>query len=273
MSEVATPSPENLDELLARARTGDRAALEELLATVAPAIHRFGRRMCKNAADADDVVQEAMINIAKSLGDFEGRSSLSSWVFAITRSACARKRRGLKNQPPVSDDAVKEEVDRAPNPETRAADRELSNVLSNALDALPDGYREVILLRDVEGLSAPETAISLGVSVDAVKSRLHRARESLRDLLRPTLEPLAPNPSSACPDIVAMWSRKLEGDLSQGDCSTMERHLETCPSCGTACDALKRALMACNRVRTEDVPVEVQASVKAALREFSSAHR
>src|SRR5215471_6532900 len=98
----------DIGEQIARARQGDREALEAVLATVAPSIHRFGRRMCRNVHDAEDVLQETLLNIAKHLGDFEGRSSLSSWVFALTRSACARKRRGLKNQPPVSDEHIAE---------------------------------------------------------------------------------------------------------------------------------------------------------------------
>jgi RNA polymerase sigma-70 factor (ECF subfamily) len=226
--------------------------------------------MCKNVHDAEDVLQDTLINVAEHLGDFEGRSSLTSWVFALTRSACARKRRGLKNQPPVSDERLAETQDPAPSPEARAADQELSSALSNAIDGLSDDHREVILLRDIEGLSAPETAGALGVSVDALKSRLHRAREALRLALRPLLEPARAPDSTGCPDVVALWSKKLEGDLSQMDCSAMEKHLATCPTCGAACDALKQALLACQRVRTEDVPPELQARVKAAIRAWAS---
>ena len=260
----------DIAEMLARARTGDREALEAVLATVAPSIHRFGLRMCKNVHDAEDVLQDTLINVADHLDDFEGRSSLSSWVFALTRSACARKRRGLKNRPPVSDERLAEAPDRSPTPEARAADHELASILSGALDGLSDEYREVVLLRDVEGLSAPEAASSLGISVDALKSRLHRAREALRTALRPTLEPSWEQIPSDCPDVVALWSKKLEGDLSQVDCSAMEKHLATCPTCGAACDALKRALLACQRARTEDVPSEIQARVKAAVRAWAA---
>ena len=259
-----------LGELVARARQGDREALEAVLATIAPSVHRFGLRMCKNVHDAEDVLQDTLINIANHLGDFEGRSSLSSWVFALTRSACTRKRRGLKNRPPVSDEGVAETPDHAPNPEARAAEQELASALSSALDGLSDDHREVILLRDIEGLSAPEAASSLGISVDALKSRLHRAREALRMALRPLLEPASAQPPSGCPDVALLWSTKLEGDLSQGDCSAMEKHLATCPACGAACDALKRALLACQRVRTEEVPPEIQARVKAAVRAWAA---
>ena len=261
--QSALTATSNLDALLDRARRGDREALEAVLARVAPAVHRFGLRMCKNAHDAEDVLQDTLLNVAKHLGDFEGRSSLSSWVFSLTRSACARKRRGLKNRPPVSDEHMVGKPDLAANPEAQAAHRELASALSGALDGLSDDYREVILLRDVEGLSAPEAASSLGITVDALKSRLHRAREALRSALRPLLEP-AGHAAAGCPDVVALWSQKLEGDLSQGDCSAMEKHIAGCPACNAACDALKRALLACQDVRAEEVPPEIQARVRAA---------
>lgn len=264
------PTQDDLGELVTRARQGDREALEGVLAAIAPSVHRFGLRMCKNVHDAEDVLQDTLINVANHLGEFEGRSSLSSWVFALTRSACTRRRRGLKNQPPVSDEKVAETPDLAPSPEAHAADRELASALSSALDGLSEDHREVILLRDIEGLSAPEAASSLGIGVDALKSRLHRAREALRAALRPLLEPEPSSTPAWCPDVALLWSRKLEGDLSQGDCAAMEKHLTTCPSCTAACDALKRALLACQRVRTEEVPPEIQARVRAAVRAWAA---
>jgi RNA polymerase sigma-70 factor (ECF subfamily) len=254
-----------MESLVERARRGERDALEELLAGVAPQIKRFGLLMCKNEHDADDVLQDTLISVANNLAGFEGRASLSSWVFALTRSACARRRRGLKNRPPAADDDRDERPDPAASPEAVASDREIGAAVTRALAGLSDEHREVIVLRDVEGLSAAEAATALGVSVDALKSRLHRAREALRVALRPLLEPAATPSAPGCPDVVLSWSQKLEGDLSQGDCAVMEAHIQSCPSCGAACDALKRALGACRRVATAEVPHDVQARVKAAI--------
>jgi RNA polymerase sigma-70 factor (ECF subfamily) len=246
-----------------RAKKGDAVALERVLAEIAPAVRRFGMRMCKNPDDADDVLQDTLLTIATHLPEFEGRASLQSWVFALTRSACARKRRGLKNQPPVPD---VERVDEAPSPEARAANREIGAALTRALDDLPEEQREVVLLRDVEGLSGPEAAAAIGITVDALKSRLHRARSALRVSLTPLLE----SPST-CPDVAMQWSRKLEGDLSTVDCALMEKHVTTCPTCAAACDALKDALLACRRSAGQPVPPEVQARVKAAVSAWSVA--
>lgn len=263
-------SPAELDDRIARARAGDREALEAVLAAAAPLVHRYGMRMCKDVHDAEDVLQDTLINVAKHLEGFEGRSSFSTWVFALTRSACSRRRRGLGNQPALGDEHLAETQDPAPSPEARLADQELAEALRSALDGLSDDYREVIQLRDVEGLSAPEAATVIGISVDALKSRLHRAREALRSALRPLLEPMRSTAPTGCPDVVALWSKKLEGDLSQGDCSAMEAHLAGCERCGAACDALKRALVACQHVRTEEVPPEIQLRVRSAVRAWAA---
>lgn len=259
-----------VDPIVEQAKSGDRRALEQLLEKLAPSIHRFGLRMCRNEVDADDVLQDTLLNVATHLADFEGRSSLTSWVFALTRSACARRRRGLKNRPAESTDDVPEAHDDAPSPEEHAAGKQLASTLASALERLPEDYREVILLRDVEGLSAAEAAETIGVSVDALKSRLHRARSALRETLAPLLEPTRPPRGDSCPDVLSLFSAKLEGDLSQADCADMEKHMSACASCGAACDALKRALGACRATATDEVPPDVQAHVRAAVKRVMS---
>ncbi len=260
-------------ELLAKAQQGDRVALEAVLAQVAPAIHRFALRMCKSAPDAEDALQDALVLVARHLPEFEGRSALSSWAFSLARTACSRSRRGLKNRAHEPEELLAGQVDRGPSPEARAEERELGSALAQALDGLSEEQREVIWLRDVEGLTAPETADALGLSVEAVKSRLHRARDAMRESLRPVLEPRVKAAPSGCPQIAALWSQKLEGDLSQADCSTMEQHLLGCPSCEADCEALKKALLACQRARSQPVPAAVQERVKAALRAWAAGPR
>jgi RNA polymerase sigma-70 factor (ECF subfamily) len=165
--------------LIERARGGDRAALEQLLAQIAPLVHRFGLRMCRHAADAEDVLQDTLLSVADHLPEYQGRSSLASWVFTLARTACARRRRGAKNQPHLPEEAIgRDPAALSPertSPEQAASRQELRAALEQALGALSDEQREVLLLRDMEGLSAPEVADALGLSVEAVKSRLHRA--------------------------------------------------------------------------------------------------
>lgn len=257
-----------MDSILERAKAGEPAAMQELLASVAPSIQRFGIRMCRNDDDAQDVLQDALLTIANHLNEFEGRSSFSSWAFTLARSACSRKRRGLKNQPHLSLEATSDTDEMGLTPEQQVADREMAQALNSALDALPEIYREVILLRDVEDLTAPETAEALGITIEAVKSRLHRARRALRETLKPVLEPKPLAQPAGCPDVLALWSSKLEGDLSPMDCSAMEKHMASCPACASACNALKAALFACQRAGTKEVRPEVQAQVKDAVQRW-----
>jgi len=256
--------------LIKRAQAGDRSALERVLEEIAPVVHRFGMRMCRHEADAEDVLQDTLLSVATHLKEYEGRSSLASWVFTLARTACARRRRGLKNQAHLPEEAAGQPQATGDTPEHEASDRELRGVLSDALSALSDDQREVLLMRDMEGLSAAEVADSLGIGVDAVKSRLHRARVALREAMRGLLERDAPPPKADCPDLLAAFSHKLEGDLSSEDCASMEQHLASCPSCTAACSALRTALGACRSEATRSVPASVQASIRAALGALAS---
>jgi RNA polymerase sigma-70 factor (ECF subfamily) len=260
-----------MDEDVRRAQAGDRFAVERLLAGIAPAVYRFGRRMCGNEHDAEDVVQDTLLNVALHLDTFEGRASFSSWVFALARSACARQRRGLKNRPPMADSSAVEQDDRAPSPEALAAEREVLGDVRDALDRLTPEAREVILLRDVEGLPALEAAAALEISVDALKSRLHRARAALRRELEPKGGIPAAPAEPGCPDVLALWSRKLDGELRPVDCAQMEAHVAVCRSCRVACDGLKQALLACRAVSTAVVPARVREQVKAATLKWAEA--
>jgi len=257
-------------ETLAKARAGDTAAMERVLAEVAPSVHRFGMRMCRHADDADEVLQDTLLAIANNLSAFEGRSSLSSWVFTLARTACSRRRRGLKNQPFVADDSAPEPIDERASPEDAALQRDLQTRVNNAIDRLPLQFREVLELRDVQGLPANEAAESLGITVEALKSRLHRARSALRDALTTTLDERR-SPTS-CPDVVTALSRKLEGELGEADCAEMEKHISNCPSCGDACSALRAALAMCRSTPNGPVPPSVQQQVKAAVRTWAATH-
>lgn len=232
-------------DLSARARAGDRAALDALLATVSPAVRRFTARMCRTPSEAEDAAQDALLAVAQHIDQYEGRAAFSTWVFTLARTACGRRRRGLKNLPSIPDEPDAR-VNDAPDPEAQAERAQLQLAIDRALAALQEDHREVVLLRDVEGLSAQEAAEVLGISVDALKSRLHRARAALRASLRPTVEGTA---APTCPDIVSLMSQKIEGELDEATCSRVERHARGCPRCRALCDGLKEVLGACAALR------------------------
>ena len=183
------------ERLLAAARAGDKQALEALLERHQEQVYRFGMKMCRDPEDARDVLQDTLLAMARSVRDFRGASSLSTWLYTVARSFCIKKRRRSKFAPEEersleSDVASEAKRLAAPgdHPDDALAGREVERALEQAIGALEPTYREVLLLRDVEGLSASEVAEVLGVSVQAVKSRLHRARQKLRDALAPHFE-------------------------------------------------------------------------------------
>jgi RNA polymerase sigma-70 factor (ECF subfamily) len=259
--------------LIDLAKHGDREALARLLEEISPLVHRFGLRMCQNQADAEDVLQDTLLSVADHLPAFEGRASLASWVFMIARTACARRRRGSKNRPHLPEEAVRETASEGSTPEEALDQSELRTGLDRALASLSDEHREMLLLRDVEGLTAAEVAETLALSVAAVKSRLHRARAALRVAWDSALRAQGPLANTDCPNVVLALSKKLEGDLAAEDCATMEKHLEICPGCAEACSALRAALGACRREGNGEVSANLRARIHSLVDELVVARR
>jgi RNA polymerase sigma-70 factor (ECF subfamily) len=291
--------------LLERARTGDRGALEDLLARHQRRVYRFGLKMCRDPEDAKDVLQETLLAVARSVKDFRGASSVSTWLYTIARSFCIKKRRRSKFAPEQEESLDAREpglearqiVDPGRGPEDELAGRQIEAALEQAIAGLEPMYREVLVLRDVEGLTAPEVGEVMGLTVEAVKSRLHRARVAIRasvapllgapDLTATTASPPspptaapAPAPAAAaplagggCPDIVLLFSEHLEGEISASVCADMEKHLSRCPSCQSKCDSLQRTLALCRAAPLPEVPQAVQADVRRALQRFIELHQ
>jgi RNA polymerase sigma-70 factor (ECF subfamily) len=274
---VADTSPSD-DSLLAAARAGDRQALEALLERHEAQVYRFGMKMCGDPEDAKDVLQDTLLAMARGVRDFRGASSISTWLYTIARRFCIKKRRRSAFAPEEerSLDAgapaeATQLADPAHSPDDALAGKQVERALERAIDDLEPMYREVLLLRDVEGLTAAEVAEVLGVTTQAVKSRLHRARLSVRARVAPLLgiETELPANAGACPDVLTMFSRHIEDEISADLCAQMERHLEGCARCRGACDTLKRTLALCRTAgRADAVPAAVQTSVRSALRGF-----
>lgn len=255
---------------LAAARAGDPRAVEELLARNAERIYRFGMRMCRDEEDARDVTQETMLAAARSLPEYRGEGEVSTWLYTIARRFCGRMRRLRSGEPsqieslgtpaqeaqlPAATPAVDEDVEA----------RRIDSWIRAALDGLAPDQREVFVLRDMEGLTAPEVAAALGLTVPAVKSRLHRARAAIRDRLAPVLGAEARDPG--CPDVVQALSESLEGDLDPNACQRLEAHVEICPHCRARCDGLRTVLSTCARADpAASLPPDLEQAVRAAIR-------
>lgn len=177
------------DALLAAAQSGELAALGEILRIHHQGVYRYGLQVCRTTEDAEDALQETLWAATRAIKTFRGSaSSIVSWMFTIIRRECFhlldRHRREPMAVADLEDRAVADREDPAAAlEEQRRVDR-----LAQALGALDPLHREVVLLRDIEGLSAPEAAARLGITVQALKSRLHRARVNLRDQVLATGE-------------------------------------------------------------------------------------
>lgn len=271
--------------LLASARSGDRRALRALLDRLAGPVYRFGRGFCGDSPDAEDVAQVVLSALARKLKDFRGESSLSTWAYIVARNACIRQRRAavrdrgrIESLDGGGRAAALAIADPAADPTRHAERRELRRLLQQAIAALPPIQRETLVLRDVEGLSAPEVARILGIQERAVKSRLHRARLAVREAIAPYVRetgeaqaPSRPVPAMTagrCPDTARLISRYLEGDLSSEVCGRLERHVAECGACGEACDSLRVVLGACRDLGRDRIPADVSATVRRRLQEW-----
>ena len=166
-------------ELITRILAGDMRALEELMRLYNRTLYRTARAILRDDADAQDAVQEAYLQAYKALSSFRGDARLSTWLVRITANEALMRRR--RRAPPAPDDSNPESVaDDAGDPELDAQRSEMRRLLQSRIDALPEGYRTVFMLRGVEELSVEETAAALDIPEATVRTRFFRARGLLR---------------------------------------------------------------------------------------------
>jgi RNA polymerase sigma-70 factor, ECF subfamily len=173
--------------LLERSAAGDREAFDAIVARHGPSVYRLARLLAPRQDEADDVFQQAFLAAWKGASQFRGEASARTWLMAIARNAAiGLRRRHLRER--VTDTPLDELGVRAgwggPDPEALAVAAEHRERLAAAFAALAPEDREVITLRDLEGLSGEEAAALLGIGVAAMKSRLHRARMTLAAQVR-----------------------------------------------------------------------------------------
>lgn len=179
---------------LQRLQAGDKAEFARLVEQYSSVVYRLGLKMLENEQDAEDVLQETFIKAYRALPDFQGNSSLSTWLYRIASNEALMVLRKRKNKAvPVSIDeplelapgemAPLEIMDWCCMPEDEMMSSEARHYLRQAVSELPESLRVVFLLRDIEGLSTRETSQVLDLSETAVKTRLSRARLRLREKL------------------------------------------------------------------------------------------
>lgn len=183
MSAGATQGPSPTDEeLVTRSAARDRAAFDALVGRHGGPLLRFAGRICRSEADAQDALQEGLLAAWRGAAGFRGDASARTWLYQIVLHACRRRARRRSGEPavhaPVEEAA---EVAAGGALDERVAARQVGRAIEAALAGMAPEAQEVLLLRDVEGLSGPEAAAALALDLAAMKSRLHRARLELKE--------------------------------------------------------------------------------------------
>ena len=184
--------------LLARLRAGDEAAFADLVRREGGRMLAVAKRILRSEDDAHDALQEAFLAAFRHLPEFAGDARLSTWLHRITINAALMRLRSRKRRREDAIEPLLPQFDAdghfsAPGPAWRAdpdaslEGRETAALVRACIDRLPESHRSVLLLRDIEDLDTAQTAAALGLGIDAVKMRLHRARQALRTLLEPHL--------------------------------------------------------------------------------------
>ena len=191
------------EQLVARARAKDFGAFEELLERYEDKVFRLAYRFVRNESEAKEILQDTFLSIWRKLDTFKGDSLFSSWVYRVAANTALMRLRSQRRHPQISTEDLPagfldnyrpsgaEGLAHLPSPGANWAKRpdeqlqsdEMRRHIQAAVDELPELYRTVFLIRDVEGLSTEETGDILGISVPTVKTRLHRARIALRDAI------------------------------------------------------------------------------------------
>ena len=196
-----TPAPQDSppvvtdEELVARARAKDFAAFEQLLDRYEDKIFRLAYRFVRNETEAKEILQDTFLSIWRKLDTFKGDAQFSSWLYRVAANAALMRLRAQKRHPEVSTEELPIDFldnyghlpatgeNWAKRPDEELQSEELRRHIQAAVDDLPEIYRTVFLIRDVEGLSTEETAEVLQISIPTVKTRLHRARLALRETI------------------------------------------------------------------------------------------
>ena len=182
-------------ELVRTINSGRQDLFYELVHRYEKSLYNFGLRMCDTPSDAEDMVQDTFLNVFKYLEGFRYETKFRNWLYRVATSACLKKKRRSKYAPdrelcldeflPADESAVSADLPRwASQPLDQVLDGELAGVIRQALLDLPEKYRLVVVLRDVEGFTTQETAEILDLTPTNIKVRLHRARLFLRKALK-----------------------------------------------------------------------------------------
>ncbi|WP_027621308.1 sigma-70 family RNA polymerase sigma factor [Acetivibrio clariflavus] len=183
----------NEKDLVERAKSGELEAFEQLIIGCQKKVFNIAFRMVGNYDDANELAQEVFIKAFRSIKNFKGDSSFSTWIYRITANVCLDELRKRKNRTIVSldqdielnDGDVKRQMpDNAPTPDMEAESNEVKSIVNESIQQLPDDYKSMIILRDIQGFSYDEISKIVNCPEGTVKSRINRARQALKKILQ-----------------------------------------------------------------------------------------
>lgn len=197
--EEADSSNPTDEALIARVKQRDFEAFETLIGRYEDKVYRLAFRFVRNETEAKEIVQDTLLSVWRKLDSFKGDSQFGSWLFRVTANAALMRLRSQRRHAEVSTEELPagfldtqqssygqvtgQGANWSRRPDEEMQSEELRQQIQKAVDALPEIYRTVFLVRDVDGLSTEETAEALGLSIPTVKTRLHRARIALREAI------------------------------------------------------------------------------------------
>jgi len=262
--------------LVAELKQGRAEAFETLVRSFSPRLLSSATRILGSSDQASDAVQEALISAWKGISRFEGAANIYTWLHRIVMNVCLTRLRSARSRKEVSlandDQPVGSGFEglpgmwseTGPSLEKRAAMR---RALQRALDQIPEDFRVVLLLRDVEDLSSRETAEQLGITDALVRQRLHRARTIMAELLRPEL---CEGPALTCGGQLDLLLDYIDSTLPPDLQQPVHDHIESCPACSSLLTGYRttigipRALVRVTELEEVD-PRFVEDTVRAGL--------
>jgi RNA polymerase sigma-70 factor (ECF subfamily) len=191
-----------IEQAIKKLQAGDPSGIESALESLTTSVFAFARKVCGNAQDAEDIAQETMLKFTRSVDRFSDPTGLAVWLYKVAKTCCLMSRRRSKFAPRESlsleelmanpTEATRGSNDKWPrNPEDLVLQEELRDQLERAVQSLPERFRLVLILRDMEGLHTKEVAHIMGISELTARMRLHRARVYVRNTLDRYLHSMA----------------------------------------------------------------------------------
>ncbi len=238
-------------EILARLRAGDMTACAACVDAHSDELYRLAYRIVHDEQSAEDIVQDTFLNAFRGLDNFDGRSSLGTWLFRITYNNALMRLRREKPAETLDEETEQTEQEFTPivvpwreTPEEMIMRDETAQQLQTAISELPVTLRTVFQLRDIQERSTGETAEILGISQTAVKVRLHRARLLLREKLSAYFgTSAAPHPSSmTCDELTPYLSEYLDNAVPEPLAAAAREHIANCPRCHVLLDTTQMTI-------------------------------